>query len=168
MTKKAPPNPETVRLIEATREAHEVLADLKAERKAIEDLVENASAKLAEELQAMHDGFVAALVEQGLENYRSTIEQAQEDGVRTILEGFDEMVSKLLIATKKDQRRGLPSIPDLVEQMASGNLDFDSEAMKRKVQEIEAEMAAEQRLRDREERRARAKAEAKSRRKGRR
>src|SRR5262245_13144150 len=104
--RKVPPNPETVRLIEAIREAHEVLSDLKRERKAIEDLVENASKQLADELDAMLQGFVAKLVEQGLEQYQEVLEEAQETHVKHILEGFDQMVADLTFATAKDKRMG--------------------------------------------------------------
>jgi putative cell wall-binding protein len=86
----------------ATREAHEVLKDL---RQVVREakVVRNSLHASAE--KALEDG-INATVEASLEKYRDTIEKAIEEATKAVFDRFDTLADHLMGETKKAKRQG--------------------------------------------------------------
>lgn len=102
---------ETAALREATRQAHEVLGDLRRAIKDGERLVKEAADV------AIKERF-EPVVAQGLKEFGDALGVAIEESTQAVFARFDQITDTLLGEDKASRRRGKPSIPDLADKEA--------------------------------------------------
>lgn len=105
---------DVARLKEATREAHEVIKDLK---RAVADARETHRLLHACVQDALNAG-IGEQVQQGLDEYKDSLNKAIDDATQAVYTRFDQIADILLGEDKQSKRAGKPSIPELVERRA--------------------------------------------------
>jgi len=96
----------------ATREAHEAIRDLNYAVKRAREV----QAELSNEVdKALTDG-IGKQVQEGLDAYKASLEQAIDTATESIYSRFDAIGDMLLGEDKASKRAGKPSIPELVKQ----------------------------------------------------
>jgi hypothetical protein len=108
---------EIAALRQATREAHEALADLRREMKAAEQL----RADLATTAEVSVTEQVVPFVQKGLEEFGVELKKAIDIGTEAVYARFDELGDLLLGEDKVSRRKGLRSLPQLAEEKARLN-----------------------------------------------
>ena len=102
-------------LRQATREAHEVLGDLRRTVKEARGVL-----KEIEELRtATFEKEIAAQVQEGLAGYEATLKEAMGQGVDHVMGEFDKLEGILLGTDPKSKRQGKESIEDLARRKAA-------------------------------------------------
>lgn len=97
-------------LREAVREAHEALQDLKAERRAVQQLLDGIPAKV--------DARIERQVTEGLEALGRETRKAIDAATEKVTAEFDNLADLLMGRTAPDRRQGLPPLDDLIRQAA--------------------------------------------------
>lgn len=96
-------------LKEATREANEVLKDLRRAIKEGRKLVDDAAeAAISERMKPV--------VKEGLDEFGQALEKAIKVATDGVFARFDQIADMLLGEDKASKRKGLPSVPELIEQ----------------------------------------------------
>lgn len=99
MPERRPISEDVDALIVRTREAHEVLKDLKTVLREVQDTIKFAQeiqVKLLTEVAAVVDDAIGAAVDVGLENYSKSIENAIEHAESAVYRRFDIIAGILL------------------------------------------------------------------------
>lgn len=99
-------------LREAIREAHGVLKDLRAERKAVERLLDGIPAKV--------DRRIETAVKAGLETLNKVIEKAIDDATAKVFHRFDSLEAILTGTDRASRRAGKPPLEDLLRDRVDG------------------------------------------------
>jgi heme oxygenase len=107
------PRDEVAELRAATREAHEVLKDL---RRTVKEAMQFRAA-MEHAAQVSVDEQVKAVVEKGLDDYGRALKLAIDDATRLVYKRFDRLADILLGEDKATKRRGKPSLPELSREL---------------------------------------------------
>jgi ABC-type transporter MlaC component len=95
----------------ATRAANEALADLKRERKALEDDVNQFRRIMQTSIHERIDECVVA----NLERLQQQVDEQIQRSTKAVIDRFDTLSDILTGQDRDSQRRGLPSIEELAE-----------------------------------------------------
>lgn len=95
---------------DATREAREVLKDMSAERKRIEELVDR--------LPQTVDGAIGGLIAESADKLRVVTEAAMQESVDRITDSFNTLSAKLHGEIGRRQRRGDPTLTEIFEAVS--------------------------------------------------
>ena len=106
---------EILALKEATRQAHEVLKDLRHEIKEARRV--QATLK-ADAQKAVAEG-VADIVKAGLDTYMQIIMAAIEDATERVNARFDKLTEAFMGEDKANRRKGHASLPEIVEGLVA-------------------------------------------------
>lgn len=101
----------------ATREANEVLKDLRRSVTEAKQLVKTieAAAEIAVESR------MAPVVKAGLDEFGVALKKAIDDGTAAVSDRFDTIFEHLMGEDRTSKRQGKPSIPELVRRAAAGD-----------------------------------------------
>ncbi len=91
----------------AIREAHEVLKDMRAERKAVETLLRDGAAETV-------DGRIEAVLVPKLEEMTRTVKKAMADSVNQVTKEFKRIEEILLGTDPKSRRQDKPSVEQMI------------------------------------------------------
>lgn len=97
-------------LREAVREAHEALKDLRAERRAVQELLDGLPAKV--------DARIEHQLAQGLDALGRETRKAIDAATEKVTAEFDHLADILMGRTAQDRRQGLQPLDDLIRQAA--------------------------------------------------